>query len=69
MDFVALLSWKKWLMLDLEVEALKAVAEHQYVSPVVFNARTSVERLAETVDAGSVVECQSGQEREGVSSV
>jgi hypothetical protein len=63
MDFVAPLSWKKWLMLDLGVEALKAVAEHQYVLPsaaVVFNARMSFERLAEAVDAESVVECQPG---------
>ena len=49
MDLVAPLLWKKRLMLDLGVEALKAVAEHQYVPPsaaVVFNARTLVERLA-----------------------
>ena len=60
MDLVAPLSWKKRLTLDLGVEVLKAVAEHQYVPPsaaVVFNARTSVERLAEIVDAESVVEC------------
>jgi hypothetical protein len=72
MDFVAPLSWKKWLMLGLGVEPLKAVAEHQYVPPlaaVVFNARMSIERLAETADAESVVECQLGQECEGLSSV
>lgn len=45
------------------MEALNTVAEHQYVPPltaVVFNARTSVVRLAETVDAELVVEYRSG---------
>jgi hypothetical protein len=45
------------------VEALNTVAEHQYVPPltaVVLNARTSVVRLAATVDVESVVEYRSG---------